>query len=555
MIIMVPQDAALYPTLGPQVCAFMEENLVFGPGDLLGDPLVLDDERRFLIYRMYELFPRGHARAGRRRFSRCALSLAKGRAKTELSALIAACELHPDAPVRFKGWTEGGEPIGGGVRDPYIPFIAYTEEQSDELAFGALRAILERSAIKDDFDIGLERVLRRKGDGKAVSLSAQPSARDGARTTFCVFDETHRWTLPRMKAAHQTMLNNLAKRKLAEPWAFETTTAPEPGAGSVAEDTMDFGLAVHDGLVSDASLFFFHQQASEHHQFVADDGTINEAAARAAVIEASGATAEWRDIDAIVDKLKDPKVDRQFWARVWANQLVRGGTQAFDVTIWKALANPGYKPEPGALITIGFDGAKTFDSTGIVCTEVETGFQWKAGVWERPVTLSKDKPWKVPAADVDAVMRSLFNTFDVWRLYADPPYWQEQIAIWRGVWGEERVIEWWTTRDRQMTTAIEGFRTAIADGTLSHDGDPDVLRHMGNARKRELRGVDAQGQKLYVIQKERSDSPHKMDLAMCSVLSWEARTDAIAAGATHQQHWNGEILNLGDYLREGPLPY
>ncbi len=543
MIIMVPQDAALYPTLGPQVCAFMEENLVFGPGDLLGDPLVLDDERRFLIYRFYELFPKGHARAGRRRFTRCGLSLAKGRAKTELAALIAACELHPDAPVRFTGWTAGGEPIGGPVRDPYIPMIAYTEEQSDELAYGALMKILERSHVKDDFDIGLERIIRRKGDGKAQSLASSPSARDGARTTFSVFDETHRWTLPKQKAAYQTMSNNMPKRAIANPWLLETTTAPEPGAGSVAEDTMEFAIAVHEGRIKDASLFFFHQQASESHDLTTEEGQ------RAAVIEASGA-ARWRDTDEVVEKLKDPKVDRQLWARLWCNMLVKGGTQAFDVPRWKELHRPEYLVADGELIAIGFDGAKNFDSTGIVCTEVATGYQWKAGVWERPADIPREKFWQVPIAEVDAVMRGLFENFDVWRLYADPPYWQEQIAIWRGVWGEERVIDWWTNRDRQMTTAIEGFRTAITDGTLSHDGDADVIRHIGNARKRELHRIDEQGQRLYVIQKERSDSPHKMDLAMCSVLSWEARTDAIAAGVLKkEQSWNGEIYSLEEYTR------
>src|SRR5687767_5058375 len=97
---MVPKDLKLYPTLGPQVCAFIEQNMVFGPGDLKGKPLVLDDERRALIYRMYEVFPKGHARTGRRRFKRVGLSLPKGLGKTELAAIVAICEFHPEAPVR-----------------------------------------------------------------------------------------------------------------------------------------------------------------------------------------------------------------------------------------------------------------------------------------------------------------------------------------------------------------------------------------------------------------------------------------------------------------------
>ena len=149
MILTVPQDGdKLYPTLGPLVCDWIEENLVFGPGDLRGQPAVLDDDKRALIWRMYEVYPKGHPFAGRRRFKRVGISLPKGLAKTEMAAWIAAAELHPEAPVRCVGWeydkkAKAWVPQGGPVTDPYIPLVAYTEEQSDELAYGALKAILE----------------------------------------------------------------------------------------------------------------------------------------------------------------------------------------------------------------------------------------------------------------------------------------------------------------------------------------------------------------------------------------------------------------------------
>ena len=90
-ILMVPPlEDPPYPTLGIQVARWMEENLVFGPGDLRGQPLKLDAERRALIARMYEIYPQGHPKAGRRRFQRCCISVRKGVGKTELAALIAA---------------------------------------------------------------------------------------------------------------------------------------------------------------------------------------------------------------------------------------------------------------------------------------------------------------------------------------------------------------------------------------------------------------------------------------------------------------------------------
>ncbi len=522
MILTVPIDHVLYPTLGPQVCAFIEERLIFGPGDLRGQPALLDDEKRGLIYRMYELFPQGHPQAGRRRFRRAGISLPKGLAKTEMAAWIAACELHPEAPVRCVGWDKDGEPIGGAVNDPYIPLVAYTEEQSDELAYGALRVILSEGPMRDDFDIGLERIMRRNGDGKAVSLSSSPNSRDGARTTFAVMDETHWWTLPRLKQAHQTMLNNLAKRKLADPWVLEITTAPEPGTGSIAEGTMDYATAVIEGKVKDASLFFFHRQAGDEHDLTTIEG------ARAAVIEASGPAAAWRDIEGIVSLWNDPTTDRAYWERVWCNRLVKGATQAFDIEQWKTLRRES-PVKVGDLIVLGFDGAMFHDSTALVATHVETGFQWVVGAWECPPDIEN---WQAPTAEIDALVRDTFERYQVWRMLCDPPYWQSWVAKWAGEFGEDRVIEWWTNRRRQMATALLDYRTSITEGTVSHDGDVRLQRHLANARREDLKGwVDEQGKPLSLIRKDRPDSPRKIDAAMAAVLSWKARTDAISSGA------------------------
>jgi hypothetical protein len=216
------------PSLGPQVSSWLETFLVHGPGDVRGREYRLDDEKKKFLFGCYSLRPDD----GRRRFKRAAASVRKGWAKTELAAAITAGELHPLAPVRFSHWAQqdeyveytingvtwtynyrAGEPVGKGVSDPYVPMVAYTEEQSEELAYGALCVMLNEGPLMLDFDVGLDRVLvldeQGAARGKAVALATSPDSRDGARTTFQVFDETHRLVLPRLKAAHQTMMANL----------------------------------------------------------------------------------------------------------------------------------------------------------------------------------------------------------------------------------------------------------------------------------------------------------------------------------------------------------
>jgi hypothetical protein len=527
VFVVPPLDAEPYPSLGGQVCQWIEENLVFGPGDLRGEKARLDAEKQALLWRMYEVFPQGHPNAGRRRFRRVAVMLRKGSAKSEFAAWIAAAELHPDAPVRCVGWDGHGRPIGDGVTDPYIPMVAYTEEQSEELAYGALRVILELSPVSKDFDIGLARVMRRGGDGKAVPLATAPDSRDGARTTFSHSDETHRFTLPRLREAHRVMLANLPKRRIADGWMFETTTAYAPGEGSIAEATHDYAKKVSEGAKDDSKLFFFYRWADESRKLYDDAGNVDKAAVRSAVLEASGPVAEWSDVDGIVEQWDDPTADRAYLERVWGNRVVRSADRAFDAGKWKELANPQYKVEDGALITLGFDGARYRDSTALVATEIATGYQWSLGLWERADGLEQ---WEVPEQEVKVAVAGAFQRYEVWRLYADPPYWETQVAEWAGEYGDERVMYWRTNRTLPMAYAIRAYANAIAAGEVSHSGDRRFAAHIGNACRHLLTQTDDTGQRLWTIYKERPDSPHKIDEAMAACLSWEARRDALAAG-------------------------
>jgi phage terminase large subunit-like protein len=120
-------------------------------------------------------------------------------------------------------------------------------------------------------------------------------------------------------------------------------------------------------------------------------------------------------------------------------------------------------------------------------------------------------------------------------MYADPPYWESLVAEWAGQYGEKRVIEWWTNRPKQMAYAIKAFSTAIQSGDILHDGNPHLKRHIGNAVRKVLSYRDEDGKPLWTIYKERPDSPHKIDAAMAGILSWEARSDALAAGVSIRQ--------------------
>lgn len=526
-VLMVPADDTPWPTLGPQVCQYIETNLVFGPGDLGGQRAKLDPEKRALIYRFYEVYPQGARDAngklieGRRRFRRAVWSAQKGSAKTELAAWIAACELSPEAPVRTDRFVNG-VPLGRPVAAPYIPMVAYTEEQTSDLAYAALLAILDDSAIRHLFDLGLERIMTADGRGKAVALAGAPDSRDGARTTFAHKDETHRWTSDRLRKAHRTMIANLPKRLIADPWELETTTAYVPGENSVAEQTMEYLQQVADGRIRDSRIFGFHRQASDGHDLTTVEGR------REAVIEAAGPTAAWKDIEGIVDLWQDPTADCEYLERVWCNRPVATASQAFDAAAWRANVRGEHAEHcDGTQVTLGFDGSLTDDATALIAT-CWCGGQWPIGIWQ-PDPARGDR---IDKGLVDAAVRDAFERYTVARLYADPSKWDTQLADWAASFGARVIVAWPTAYTRKLALALRAYSVAIREGECWNTGDAEFARHIGNAQKHMMGPsyTDDDGAPLWLIRKERPGSPKKIDAAMAGCLSWQARLDALAAG-------------------------
>jgi hypothetical protein len=528
---------APWPTLGPSVCDFIEERMVFGPGSLEGDPAVLDDDKRAALYAFYEVYPQGHEWAGRRRFKRAGYSVRKGLAKTELLAWVIALELHPESPARCDGFDAYGRPVGRPVKAPYIPILSVTVEQVEELAYGALMFMISEGPDADLFDVSNERVMRLSqtggNGGVAVPVSNSPSARDGARTTFQGIDEPHRLILPRQKHAVRTMRANLPKRPLEDAWECYVGTAGEPGENSVQEDLHAEATAIAEGRVEEPRLFYFCRFAGGTYDLTDKKQRI------AAISEATGPVGEYGpgQFDDIASQWDQPKVDTNYLERVWLNRWTRSSEQAFDPNRRKELLRKG-TIKPGSFVTAGFDGARFRDSTAIVITEISTGRQELWGIWERPADLPDDKPWEIDEDEVTTSVAQLMKTHIVWRFNGDPPHWTETLGSWAGRW--PCVEEWWTIRKGPMARAIKSYNEALSSGAVTfseeHPHDELFARHHAAAGKRYINLWDEddhvageEPRRLFILQKLHPD--RKFDAQMAAVLSWEARLDALKAAA------------------------
>lgn len=514
-----------FPTLGFLVADWIEDSCAIPDGEKAGEPMVLTDEQlRFLLWH-YRLRPNAKADAAKPSaafaYRRSQLVRPQKWGKGPLSAAIICAEAN--GPVLFDGWDANGEPVGVPWATPWIQVVAVSEDQTDNV-WTALVPMIELGSLRADIpDTGKTRINVAGHGGSAGLIEPVTSAhlsRLGQRLTFAVHDETHSWT----KHNGGEKLADTQRRNLAGMGgrSIETTNAWDPSESSVAQIT--FENAPPD-------VFRDYPEPPK--------GSIRNKRERRRILKAAYGDSWWVDLDRIESEIlellpRDPNQAERFFF----NRIVAGADKAFDSERWAQLHDPdaGGIAE-GRKVTLGFDGARRNDATGLVATDIETGHQVVVGVWERPRELDPDTDWEVPEADVNAAVEWAFDTWDVWRLYGDPPYWETPLDTWAGRYGEDRVVQWWTNRLKQMAFALKAYSNAQADGELSHDGHPKFAEHIANAVKHQTRMRDDDGSWLWVIRKENPKSAKKIDLAMAGCLSWEARGDAVRKGVLDEPEY------------------
>jgi hypothetical protein len=535
-------------SLGWLAAAWMEHFCVHGPGDIQGRPLSvahpdgipLSDELTMLLADAYAL-----DREGRRLYDSVFFSRPKGADKSGQAARIALFEAF--GPCRFGGWAEGGEtfewmdfryryqpgePLGRAITYPFLRCMA-TEEGQTGNVYDAIYYNLTEGPLREAFDrrddVGLTRIYL-PGGGEIRPSTASSASKDGGKETWTNFDETHLYLLPELKRMYATVRRNMAKRADAEPWSFESSTMYEPGRNSVAEESHAFAQRIREGKVRRARMAFDHREAPP------EVDLRDEQSLRAGLMEAYGDAASYIDLDRMVSEIWDTRNDETNSRRYFLNQA----TAAVDAWLapheWDACARPDHVVPDGALVTLGFDGAKSGDHTALIGCEVETGHLFTLGVWD-----PEDYDGEAPRSAIHGAVEHAFGRWDVVGFYADRHPWQSYIDAWAESYGDrlsvhasqKHPIEWdmsgRRTEDdpdgvggsRPITRAVEAFHDAVVEGALTHDGDTRLARHIYNARRR----PNAWG---ITIGKEARLSPRKIDAAAAAVLARLCRQDYLA---------------------------
>lgn len=510
-------------SLGYVVLDWIHAYCAHGPGDVQGEPLDYDDEIRDFIVNCYELDPR----TGRRKIREAILSRPKGRAKSEIAGMVVVAEAL--GPVRFDGWDADGQPVGRPVRSPLIKCLA-TEESQAGNTFENAAYILGEWGPDEHPDVyqGTSGVRKYQSasavylpDGGEVRASTSGSAsKDGGKETFVVPDESHLYVLPELRSMYATVMRNLGKRKGAEPWALQTTTAYRPGEQSIAEQKLTAWRKGETG----PDLLVDHREAKGRVDLNDRDHTL--AQLRQVYGAAMHPDSGWMEPERVYLDMVDPTVcpDEATAARYYLNRPMSTKDAWIAKAVHERQAREGDVVDAGEHIALGFDGSLNDDTTVLRGCRMSDGFLFRIGAWAKPEGAA-GIGWEVPRSDVLATIREAHERYNVVRGYYDPHEWRSDIDALAQEFGDERVVGWETRRDTAMGAALDRLHAGLMNGEIWHDADPLASEHYGNVYVR-------QKGSLRLVRKEYPNSPRKIDSVVGDALATEARADAINAGWT-----------------------
>lgn len=479
-------------SLGWQVIDFIESLLVHGPGDVEGEQIEIDDDFAAAILRMYRLDPK----TGRRHVRRYTLSRPKGRAKSELAGMLAIVEAL--GPARFERFAEGGErswwgytyakgePIGRPVRAPLVRILA-TEEGQTGNTYQVVTSMLQSGDIAERvprIDAGDTRSYLYGPDGQMPRGEIRPqsagaASKDGGRETFAVADEVHLYTKPELHTLYETVDRNLRKRRLAEPWMLNTTTAWLVGAGSVAEQLHGEG--------SSRSVVFDHIQGVANLALLPMSDLKGPRQPewkrlREALVAAYGPAASWMDLDGIIaEEFAKARKDKALSARYFLNVPQEVGTNTGWLKetpdAWARCSAPDLVPLPSESTFVGVDGSLNRDSTSVAWVQ-----------WQGTRLVARQRQWKpadhggrIPYDEVKQHIRDLCSAYDVQSVAYDSRYFAESASELE----DEGLPMVEVPQSIERMTPICGRAAeSVLGAELAHDNDPALTSAVHAAKKK-----------------------------------------------------------------------
>lgn len=405
------------------------------------------------------------------------------------------------------GWTsyvyEAGEPMGMQWPTPLIQLLATSEDQVDNV-YRPLQGMAKGARLSGQMKVR-EGFIRLPNDGIIEVVTSSAMSRLGNPLIFCIQDESQLYTdTNKMRKVAQTMRRGAAGMGGR---SMETTNPWDPSEQSVAQVT-------HEAQAKD--IFKYYEPPPANLSFT-------NKAERRRIFAFNYAGSPHASVDMMLAEAAELiETDPGQAERFYGNRIVAGMGSWMDGEKWDARAKARKVPAETQIV-LGFDGSDVDDWTALRA-ETRDGYQFT------PVTMGGPTIWnpasfngQVPRLEVHAALDEVFATYDVIRMYGDPPGWETEMDAWAEKYGDKRVVRWETYRPVQMFAAAERLRIDVtkAESEFTHDGCGITKIHMRNARKA------PRPNQRYVLAK--ASQQQKIDSSVASIICHEAAGDVTAA--------------------------
>lgn len=477
-------------------------------GRVQGAKWVFTDEQALFILNLYAIDEHGSFI-----YHQGMLSRPKGWGKSPLLAAICAAELL--GPVQFAGFDHRGNPVGEARYASLVQIAATAYDQTDNTMQILIEMLGQGEANNVyDLDISLTRI-RTPSNGLIVRITNNSKSNEGKRPDFVVMDETHLWDESNGGVEFASGIwRNLTK---TEGRSIETTNAPVPGAGSVAEITDKWA---NDIRVA-GETFEQHGLLYDNIEVYVEDITDKDAVMAVLPIAYGNSCKEnggWINLERVWADIQKPGTTEADARRFFLNQRVLRGAQWLNPLKWKAMARKDQRVRKGDPIALGFRGQTRNGACALVATRLSDNFTWPLKYWET----SKDAP-EIPYVEVDDFVRDCLNFYNVKLFFAAPQNWQDIVGRWY-LEHEGIVEEFWTSTKLKYAKITEEFETAVYTERLIHDGDEILKNHIDNCLLEELPSG------MHIPRKASKHSDNYISVAEAAILSFAAAQEAIQRG-------------------------
>lgn len=455
----------------------------------------------------------------------------KGWGKDPLAAAVSLAELC--GPVVFDHFGADGQPVGRRRNAAWVQVVAVSHDQTRNTF--SLYPVMVSKKLKRESKLEVNHTVIYSGAGGRIeAATSSPASMEGNRPTLVIRNETQNWTASTGGHDLANVINgNVAKTTGSR--VLSICNAHVPGNDSVAERDYDAWQTIRDGKAIDTGIMFDWLAApadtpvSEIPSVEADpEGHEKGLKKLRDGLEVARGDSTWLDLDAILDSILDIRNPVSEGRRKHLNHVTAVEDAFVAPTEWDACQVADNQLKPGDRITLGFDGSKTGDWTALVACRVDDGHLQLIKAWD-----PERYGGEVPTEDVDAVVRSTFQRYNVVAGRFDVRMFESYVDAWTRDFrrtvkimaspGKPLAFDMRGGNVKRFSFDCEAFLEAVVEQQITHDGNRTLRAHMMNAKRYGTTYGSLS------IRKASKDSSRKIDAAVCAILAYGSRRDFLTS--------------------------